>query len=151
MEPRWNHGLITQNRVTLLKGTEKNEVMKELCQKLASDIECCDGNLLEEEIFKREALMSTGIGLGIAVPHVRLKNVKELSVAVGISRKGIVYGSLDDESVHIMVLIVAPEDAHEAYIKLLAEVVLMLKNEDFRKQLIAANSDKEIYELLKQH
>lgn len=139
---------ITPKRITILEQTNKKEALKEICNILSKDFTECDEEHLITSIFKRENLMSTGIGLGIAVPHVRTEKVSQLSLAVGISKTGIEYGSIDDQAVHIIFLIVSPAQSHQAYIKLLSQVVIMLKDDDFRQMLIDAENIDEIYELL---
>ena len=93
--------------------------------------------------------MSTGIGHGLAIPHVRMKDVKAAAMGVGISRSGITdYQSLDGKPVHIIVLIVAPEGQHETYIRLLAQAADVFRHEDLRRATIEAEDTAESYRIL---
>ena len=137
---------LTRDRVIILKSDTKPAVIDELIDVLASCLEGVTREQLAESINKREGLMSTGIGLGIAVPHVRLEGLSHAFVAVGISRMGIPdYESIDGEPVHIIVLIVAPQGRHELYIKLLATVVSLLKKSSLRSKITEAETSSEIY------
>ena len=91
----------------------------------------------------------TGIGLGIGVPHVRLEGVPSLSMAVGIHPTGVDdYESLDGEPVRIIVLIVGGKKQHSDYIRLLANLVAVLKDEARRQSLLSATTTDEVYRLL---
>jgi PTS system nitrogen regulatory IIA component len=108
-----------------------------------------DRSELAEAVFNREQLMSTGIGLGIAVPHVRLNSIPEISLAFGINDEGITdYESLDNTPVRIIVLIIAGRDQHTSYIQTLSRVSRLLKNPLIREQLNATRTDREIYEII---
>jgi mannitol/fructose-specific phosphotransferase system IIA component (Ntr-type) len=93
--------------------------------------------------------MSTGIGLGIGVPHIRIKGIKDLIVAVGVNKQGIAnYETIDNIPVKIVVMIVAGEKEHKLYIKFLSLVVSKLKNNKIREKIIKAENEKEIYKIL---
>ncbi len=110
---------------------------------------CADIPELADAVFKREQLMSTGIGLSIAVPHVRLNSVNELHMAFGVNKTGISdYESLDNIPVRIIVLIVAGRDQHTHYLQTLSRVSRLLKNSLIREQLFEAKSSGEIYKIV---
>jgi PTS system nitrogen regulatory IIA component len=140
---------LTRDRTMILKGDTKSAVLDELIGALAGYIEGVSRKQLTDAVNKREALMSTGIGLGIAVPHVRMEGVSDAFVTVGISREGIHdFESMDEQPVRIIVLIVAPHDRHDLYIKLLATVVSLLKESSLRSRITAAETPEEIYTAL---
>ena len=93
---------------------------------------------LKKSIIEREGIMSTGIGLGIAIPHAKIASVKDFAIAVGICREGIDFGAIDDRLVHIIVMIATPEREKDNYVRVLAKVVRILKSEEVRKGLIEA-------------
>jgi len=114
---------LTPDRVCFLKATKKSAGLVELIDVLALSPIITDKATLTEAVFKRESIMSTGIGLGLAVPHVRIASVNTLVMAVGISRAGIDdYVSLDDKPVHLVFLIAAPEGQHVEYLRLLSAI-----------------------------
>lgn len=108
-----------------------------------------DKQELIDALLYREHLMSTGIGLGVAVPHVRLPNVKSLSLAVGISRNDITdYDALDNKPVRIIMMVIAGKGQHQDYIRLLGYLSSILKNNDARDRLIASASVDQIFNVL---
>jgi PTS system nitrogen regulatory IIA component len=104
---------------------------------------------LREGIFRREELMSTGIGGGIAIPHVRLESVKDLAVALGICRTPITdYPSLDNRPVEIIIMIAAASDQHAYYLKTLAYLSGLLKDRTTREFILSSEDTERIYEVL---
>lgn len=102
---------------------------------------------LMNALRRREELMSTGIGWGIAVPHVRLESVKSPVMALGVSNDGLSdYESLDGLPVHYVIMIAAGKYQHAEYIKLLSMVSARMKNEDIKHKLLNAD-EAEIYKI----
>lgn len=107
---------------------------------------------LKDEIMRsmaeREEIMSTGIGRGIAVPHVRIAGLDKIYITFGVFRNPIEYASIDDKPVRIVVLMVVPQDMHREYLRVLSKVVLVLKNPELCNGLLNAESHHEIYTIL---
>jgi len=140
---------LTVDRTMILKSDTKSAALDELIGVMAGCLEDVSREQLADAVNKRESLMSTGIGLGIAVPHVRLEGVSGAFVTVGVSREGIRdFESIDGVPVRIIVLIVAPQGRHDLYIKLLATVVGSLKESSLRTRIIEAKTPSEIYTTL---
>jgi PTS system nitrogen regulatory IIA component len=140
---------INEQRVLILRGGTKREVLLELVDTVSKSANIRDVEQLKNAIFYREELMSTGIGLGIAVPHVRIPEIEEPITAVGVSHEGIKdYESLDDQLIRVIVMIVAGKEQHKRYIKLLAEITSKLKSDDVLKKLLKAENSEEIYRIL---
>jgi len=140
---------LTPGRVVLLSGQTKDEALDELARVVAADGVETTFEELSEAIGRRERLMSTGIGHGLAVPHVRLGSTKRAVMAIGIQPAGIAdYESLDGEPVRLVLLIVAPEGEHETYIRLLAKAMEVLKSPVVRDELFRSESLEEAYRLL---
>jgi mannitol/fructose-specific phosphotransferase system IIA component (Ntr-type) len=93
--------------------------------------------------------MSTGIGLGLAIPHAKITSVKDFTIAVGISREGVDWGAIDDQRVHIVVMIDTPEREKDNYVRVLAKVVRILKSEEVRKGLIEARDAVGVEEVIR--
>ena len=140
---------LTPDRVVLLQSTTKADALKELIEVLVASNGGVTAEELTKEVWKREELMSTGIGNSLAIPHVRMAGVKSPAMAVGVSATGIDdYESLDKKPVHIIVLIAAPVGAHEIYIRLLAKVAEVLKEDALRAAVIHACEPGEIHRIL---
>jgi len=101
-------------------------------------------------LMEREALTSTGLGYGVALPHVKTNEVKEISVAFGRSTKGIDFDALDGNPVHFFFLILAPTKDNEEYLKTLSSISALMKDEKIRSSLFAIQSADEIYKILDQ-
>ena len=142
---------LAPERVVFLKSTTKADALEELIQAAKNFSENITLEELRKAVWEREEMMSTGIGQGIGIPHVRLPGLEKITMAVGISREGIAdYESLDNKPVHVIVLIAVPQGQHELYIRLLAEIVGILKREDLRRAIIEAKDASEAYRLLTQ-
>ena len=108
-----------------------------------------NADVLRTSIFSREELMSTGIGLGIAVPHVRIKGVNNIIIAIGINKNGIQdYESLDGEPVRIVIMIIAGEEQHQDYLLLLSQMVKILKKNSMITDLLQAQQAEEVIGLI---
>ena len=93
--------------------------------------------------------MSTGIGFGIAIPHARLKSIRDMSFAIGISKKGIDFDSIDSQPAHLIILVAAGEKQHKEYLRLLSSIMTILKKENVKERIIESNDNEEILALLK--
>lgn len=99
-------------------------------------------------LYAREEVMSTGIGQGIAIPHVRIDSVTEPVVAVGVAKEGIDFGTLDNEPVRIIVLFAMPAGSQRVYLGLLAQVMLTLKAPGFSEKLAESATPAEAAAIL---
>ncbi len=141
--------VLTPERVTLLDTTRKSDALQALIDLLAESPQVKDRDALARAVWQREELMSTGIGLGIAVPHVRLASVTDLVMAVGVSKAGVKdYESLDGQPVHIIFLIAARDDQHAEYLRLLAAISSRAKDPLTRQRLLDAEDTEAIYAAL---
>ena len=132
-----------------LKSGNKFKAIEELALVFKGSDVCSDTDTLVKALMEREEIMSTGIGLGMAIPHAKIKAVSKLSFAIGISKKGIDFDSIDGSPVHLIVLVAAGEKQHKEYLKLLSHIMAVLKNEEIRKKIINSDSTKEIFEAFK--
>ena len=140
--------LIDEKFIIDLQANTKEAALKELLQNICQNPLITDPKRFEKEIFKREKLMSTGIGYGIAIPHARHKSVKDFVIAIGRNKNGIPYASIDDKPVKLIFMIGASDKQDKDYIKLLSRLVLRLKNETFKNKLLEAKNSHEMYELI---
>jgi len=135
----------------MLEGGTKDAVLNELIECLGACPEVSDATALSTEIFRRESLMSTGIGFNVAVPHARIACVSDLVMAVGISPIDIEdYSALDENPVRIVCMVAARPDQHAHYLKTLSAVSQTLKRETVRHALMAAGDPRAAYLILTQ-
>lgn len=140
--------LLDSRRVLFLDGDSKEDALRRLVEMAALDPHVRDADELLTAVREREEVMSTAIGLGIAVPHARLRSVDDIVVTVGISRKGVDFQAFDQRPVHVMVLVAAPENGHAAYMRVLARLSRVLKDDAVRDSLIQARDAEQVARIL---
>ncbi|MGB9692827.1 MAG: PTS sugar transporter subunit IIA, partial [Candidatus Sumerlaeaceae bacterium] len=86
--------MIDESRIVDLKATTKEEALRELVDVLATSPLVTDKEELLKAIFEREKVISTGVGIEVALPHVKIPSVKDFVIAIGRSHKGIDFDSL---------------------------------------------------------
>ena len=141
--------IISPERIVFLNCTGKLEALSLLAENLATAPQIKNREELIEKIIQREALMSTAIGRGIAIPHVRLSSITDLVVSVGIGSADINdFHTLDDEPVRLLFMIAAAYNQHAYYLQTLSFFSARLKNKELRSSLLNTQSAKEAYDLL---
>jgi PTS system nitrogen regulatory IIA component len=141
--------LISPDRIMFLNYSTKRDALTALADNLANAPQVKNRQELISEILKREELMSTTIGRGIAIPHVRLASVTGLVISVGLSRTGIIdFEPIDDEPVRIIFMIAAAYNQHAYYLQTLAFFSARLKKRELQSALLAAETPQDVYTLL---
>jgi fructose-specific phosphotransferase system IIA component len=123
-----------------LKGETKEAVITELIDLLEMRGKLIDRDAALSDVLQREKTMSTGMQHGIALPHGKTDGVEEIAVAVGTKREGIDFDSLDGEKSRLFILIVSPRKTAGPHIQFLAAISGVLKDEDVREEIIAADN-----------
>ena len=126
-----------------LKSTDKEGVIKELVSLLERNGEIPGKEKIAKVILEREKLGSTGIGQGIAVPHAKTDDVKQIVIAFGLSQRGVNFESLEGEPVYILFLVLAPIGSIGIHLKVLAKVARLLKDKAFRNSIRSCKGAKE--------
>ena len=140
--------VLSPDRVVLMDETAKEAALMRTIDALARSPLVKDRKELVRAIFDRENLMSTGIGFGVGVPHVRLASVSDLAMAVGVSSAAIAdYESLDGEPVRIICMVAAGLNQHAEYIRALAAVSGLLKDPAVRGSVLAAATEAEVFDI----
>ena len=141
--------LLTEKLINVdLESFEKEEVFEELIDLLVREGMITDRDGARKAIIEREEKQSTGIGRGVAIPHGKSASVTQLIAALGISKEGLEYDSLDGEPVHVVFLLLAEEDNPGPHIETLAQVATLLKIPGFIEKLMAAESPRELYNVI---
>jgi fructose-specific phosphotransferase system IIA component len=131
-----------------LAGRDKESVITELVDILDANGLLVDKNDVLQAVLSRENTRSTGIGSGIAIPHGKCKGVEDLVMAIGISRQGVDFQSIDNKPVHIIVLLASPTDRTGPHIQALARISRLMLDEEFKNKLQNASSARELYDLI---
>ncbi|HHW13187.1 MAG TPA: PTS transporter subunit EIIA [Firmicutes bacterium] len=130
-----------------LKATSKEEAINELAALMAAGGYLHDVDEYIAAVMEREAIGSTGVGMGVAIPHGKSKAVREACVAFGKSEPGVDFSGPDGPA-HLIFLIAVPENADNQHLKILANLSRMLIHEEVRSKLKQATSHEEVLNAL---
>ena len=134
-----------------LDGKTKNEVIAELVDLLVSVKKIPNRDAIYDALIEREEVGSTGIGRGVALPHAKCAEVKDIYVACGISTQGIDFDALDREPVYIFFLILAPRSAPGRHLKVMSILTRLLSRTSAREELVKAQTPDEVYAILSKY
>ncbi len=141
--------ILSPDRIVFISQSTKHDALVELAANLSTAPQVKFAQELESEILKREELMSTAIGRGIAIPHVRLSSVTDLVMSVGICRTPVIdFQTIDDVPVQLLIMIAAAYNQHSYYLQTLSFLSSRLKKTELRDSLLNAKTAVEAYELL---
>jgi PTS system nitrogen regulatory IIA component len=139
---------LAPERVTDLRSRSKEAALLEIVETLRGAPDIRDADAVLQAVLEREKVLSTGIGLGVAVPHAKFAGLADFVLAYGRSREGIDFGSIDDRPVHHVILIVGPQDRQPRYLQFLASVTLTLKKPELRRDLELAGGPQDLHRIL---
>lgn len=141
--------LLTLERVKVpLVSHSQREVLRELVQLAMPSAGPAALERMVTAVMDREALLSTGIGSGIAIPHGRTGEVDTIVLAAGLAPEPIDFNALDGRPVSLFFLLLGPESAAGAHVRALGRISRILRHESVRDALNAAVSREEFLELL---
>ncbi|KAF1680970.1 MULTISPECIES: PTS fructose transporter subunit IIABC [Bacillus] len=144
--------LLTKHTIKLnIESKEKENVIDEMVTVLDKAGKLNDRQAYKEAILNRESQSSTGIGEGIAIPHAKTASVINPAIAFGRSKDGVDYESLDAQPAHLIFMIAATEGANNTHLEALSRLSTLLMREEIRKQLLEAESEDAIIDIINQH
>lgn len=127
MKPNFTRYL-SKESILILEGNSKREILEQLIT-AAAEQSNIDRDIIHRLTWKRESMMTTGVGHGLALPHIRINNIPEPVVLVAVCKNPIEdYQSQDEKPIRLLVYIAAPEDNQEEYLKLLGSVSKKLRD-----------------------
>jgi PTS system nitrogen regulatory IIA component len=137
--------------VAQLKSTDRDKVIEELIQSLAKckKTQGIDAKMLTKAVIKRENEASTGIGKGVAVPHVKHESVIDPVAVVGCSQEGIDFSSLDKQPVYSVFLLLSPASNPDKHLQAMETIFKNLQKDDFRRFLRQAQTKEGIIDAIK--
>jgi fructose-specific phosphotransferase system IIA component len=136
---------LAPERIAFLDSANKAEALAALIEMSRSEENISDFDRFRKEVVQREAVLTTGIGQGVAIPHVKSDSVRKFFITVGILRQGVNWDSMDEKPVYLAFLIGGPKD-HESYLQILAKLTLIIRNAEKRKAVVAAESREQVLE-----
>lgn len=134
--------------IVFLQSEKRNEALKELVEVLYNCKKISEKESFYQAVIDREELVSTGIGMHVAIPHAKKEDFEDFFIAVGVQKqKGIEWQSLDQAPVRLVFMIGGPENKQTKYLKILSTLTQVIKDEKIRKKLITVNSKEEFMKI----
>ncbi len=132
-----------------LNAKTKDEVLVELSKLIenSSNISS-EGNMIYKALVEREKLGSTGIGKGVAIPHAKTEAAKKLTIAFGVTKEKIDFKSMDNEKVNLFFVFASPNQDSQIYLKVLARISRLIREESFREGLLNCKTPKEVMDYI---
>lgn len=139
---------IKKDKIFFISTKDKTETLEFMINNLKDLREIKDFDEFKKAVFKRESIISTGIGKNVAIPHVKIKSIESFFISIAIHKTGVEWNSLDGQPVNFIFLIGGPEN-HTMYLRILAKLTLIIKNEEIRNKLKNTNNPEEVLEVFK--
>ena len=141
--------VLSKDTISLhLKGTTKEEIINEMLDILIAVKKIEDRDAAFTAIMDRERKMSTGMKHGIAIPHGKTSSVKDLVACIGVSDNPVDFDSLDHQPCQIFIMTLSPVEKTGPHLQFLAEISLLFKNSDKRKDILNATTPEEVLKIL---
>lgn len=141
---------LEEELVFFMEAKNREEALRFLVHQLDQQGKLKNQKMFHQAILEREKIVSTGIGMGVAIPHAKMEGFQNFFITVGIQKnKGIEWDSLDYSPVQFVFMIGGPDNRQTEYIRILSSLTYSIKNELLRKNLLLAKTCKEALQLLK--
>jgi nitrogen PTS system EIIA component len=136
--------LFSKNLINFdLKSKDKEQVIDELIELLANNNKLVDVEAFKKAVQVRESQFSTGIGMGIAIPHGKGSFVNEIAIAYGRSAQGLNFDAIDEEQTYHFFMLAVPEGEADTHLRAVAEISRRLMHKEVRDKLFNAGSYEE--------
>ena len=133
--------------IVFLDEPSRDEAIEKLVDVLDKAGKLHDRKSFHKAILDREKIVSTGIGIGVAIPHAKLEGYADFFIAIGVQKKkGIDWNALDGSDVKLIFMIGGPENKQTEYLKILSRLTQAVKDEERRKKILKANFPGEVIE-----
>ncbi len=142
--------LVREASVLDLVSTAKNDLLAELAGALASAEPQLDAENLLRVLREREALQSTGIGEGVAIPHGKIAGLDRLVATFARSAAGVDFDSIDGQPTQLFFLLLVPEQSGGQHLKALARISRFFRDASFRDKLLGADDLDEIFRAIEE-
>jgi PTS system nitrogen regulatory IIA component len=137
--------------ITFLDVDTRDEAIDALIDLFDEEGHLSDKDVFRKAIFHREALVSTGIGMGVAIPHAKLKEFSDFYIVVGLQqKKGLDWNALDKAPVRLIFMIAGPDHKQTEYLQILSLLTSAIRDVDLRKKLLNVQSPEQALELFSQ-
>lgn len=136
--------ILEKSAVAIMEDATHEEVVEKLLDLLKGSENITNHDKFRELIWEREKIISTGIGVGLAIPHARRNIIKNFVSSAVLIKNGCDWNSIDSVPVTFAMLIASPQDTHKEYLRILAQSVLLWKDEDKRTQILNSKSTDDL-------
>nr|NGY95108.1 hypothetical protein [Neochlamydia sp. AcF84] len=140
---------LDSRNILFMSAEDRDEALHTIVENLHQNRFLHDKEAFYQAILEREKVVSTGIGMGVAIPHAKLKGYESFFIAIGILQKGVDWNSLDGSPVRIIIMIGGPDDKQTEYLQILSALTTAVKDENRRKKMLTLNSAEAIMTLFK--
>jgi len=138
------------NLVTFLNVATRDAALLAMVDTIEASGKLRNKETFYQAISEREKIVSTGIGMGVAIPHAKLSDYDDFFIAIGILQKGVDWNALDHTPVRLIFMIGGPDDKQTEYLQILSSLTLAIKDEERRKKMLTLNSPHAIIDLFKE-
>lgn len=127
---------IDKESIFILEGKNKYEVLESLITK-AAKLSKIDRDTIARLTWHREKMMTTGVGFSLAMPHIRINEIPEPVILIGVCTNPIAdYTSQDEQPIRVIIFIVAPDQNQEMYLQLLGSISRKLRHADIINEIV---------------
>jgi len=133
--------------VTFFHAESRNEALQAMVQVVNKAGKIHNKEDFLNAILDREEIVSTGIGMGVAIPHAKLANYNFFFISIGILEKGLDWNAMDGAPVRIIFLIGGPDDKQTEYLQILSGLTVAVKDAEIRKKILTLNSSEDMIKL----
>ena len=128
-------GYMNEETIVFIDKKDKNSIIEDLSSVAEQAGNISDGKAFAQSVIEREKICSTGIGLGVAIPHFKMKDIPGFFIVLGILKNEVDWDSIDQKPVKAVFLIGGHESQQTKYLQILAKLTLFVKNDERRKKL----------------
>lgn len=133
--------------VMVLNTSTRDETLHQLVHHIYEAGKIEDEEAFYHAIIEREKIVSTGIGMGVAIPHAKLPSYDQFFIALGVLQKPVDWHALDGAPVRLVFMIGGPDDKQTEYLQILSSLTQAIKDEERRKKLLSLQQPSTMIEL----
>lgn len=133
--------------VFFLNAATRDEILHQMVNRIHQAKKLENEAIFYQAIINREKIVSTGIGMGIALPHAKLPSLNQFFIAIGVLQKPIEWYSLDGAPVRLVFMIGGPDDKQTEYLQILSSLTQAIKDEERRQKLLILQQPSAMIEL----
>jgi fructose-specific phosphotransferase system IIA component len=141
--------ILSEDRIKIpLENTGKEKIIEEMVELIDKSRKVRNKSQILKAVLDREAVMSTGVGDEVAIPHGKADGIEDIVAALGITKEPVDFKSLDKKPVKLIWLLVGPQDKTGPHLKALSRISRLMHKKDFRERLIKSKTPKEMIDAI---